>query len=135
MYNTMEAEELKNIWQAYETKLEKSLKLNIRCIEEIQSQKAKSKLKSVLIMRVFEIILHLFVISFLAKFLFKNFFYIQYAAPAAVLVCFYAIAFSNCVRQIITIKQIDYSKSVADIQKKLNLLQLHIVNYVRLTFL
>jgi hypothetical protein len=131
----MEAEELKNIWQAYEIKLEKSLKLNIRCIEEIQSQKAKSKLKPILLLRIFEIIVHVFVMYFLAKFLYRNLSYMQYAAPAAVLISFYAIALSNCIRQIIIIKQIDYSKSVADIQKKLNLLQLHIVNYVRLTFL
>jgi hypothetical protein len=48
---------------------------------------------------------------------------------------FFIIAAVNCIKQIVLIKQIDYSKSITDIQTKLTLLQAHIVDYVRLTFL
>jgi hypothetical protein len=48
---------------------------------------------------------------------------------------FFIIAFSNCIRQIVIIREIDYSKSITDIQRKLTLLQSHIVDYIRLTFL
>ena len=53
----MDIQEFKNIWQAYDDNLEKSLKLNMHCLELIQSQKAKSKLKTVFISRIIEITL------------------------------------------------------------------------------
>lgn len=47
----------------------------------------------------------------------------------------YIVVFSNCIQQIIMIRQIDYSVNVSDIQKRLNLLQARIADYVRLCFL
>jgi hypothetical protein len=131
----MDIQEIKNIWQAYDSKLEKSFRLNMHCLELIQSQKAKSKLKPVLILRIVEIVLHIIVIGWLGNFLYKNFLQWPYALSAAALILFFVVALSNCTRQIITIMQIDYSNNVTDIQKKLTLLQAHIVDYVRLTFL
>ncbi|MGH2564645.1 MAG: hypothetical protein ACRDE5_09035, partial [Ginsengibacter sp.] len=48
---------------------------------------------------------------------------------------FYSIAFINCVRQIIIIKQMDYSSDIVTIQSSLVMLRTHIVDYMRLTFL
>ena len=131
----MDIQEFKNIWQAYDDKLEKSLKLNMHCLELIQSQKAKSKLKTLFISRIIEITLHAVVIWYLGTFLYSHFFEPQYAISAAILILFFIIAFSNCIRQIVIIKEIDYSKSITEIQRKLTLLQSHIADYIRLTFL
>ncbi len=35
----MELSEMKSIWQAYDEKLERSLKLNLHCLEVLQAQK------------------------------------------------------------------------------------------------
>lgn len=131
----MELSELKSIWQAYDTKLEKSLKLNMRCLEMIQSQKAKSKLKPLLWPRIAEVMLHSIVIIWLAGFLIKNISVIQYVLSASALILFFAIAFANGIKQIILLKEIDNNEDILTIQKKLTLLQSHLADYIRLTFL
>lgn len=65
----MELSELKSIWQAYDNKLERSLKLNLHCLELIQAQKVKSKLRPLLWQRVIEIVFHSVVIYWLGGFL------------------------------------------------------------------
>jgi len=131
----MELSEIKSIWQAYDTKLEKSLKLNIHCLEMIQTQKVKSKLTPLLWFRVVEIILYIVVIFWLTGFLYKHFFEFQFAVSALALIGFFIIAFINCLKQIIIIKQMDYSHDIVTIQSSLITLQTYIANYVRLTFL
>ena len=42
----MEDLELKQMWQAYDKKLEKLLVLNLRNFEQLQSQKARTKLNA-----------------------------------------------------------------------------------------
>lgn len=131
----MELQELKNIWQAYDTKLEKSMKLNLHCFELLQSHKVRSKLRSLLILRIIEIIMHLFVLRWLGNFLYTHFFEWQFAVAAALLMLFFMIAAINCIKQVVLIKQIDYSENITDIQTKLNSLHAHVVDYIRLTFL
>ncbi|MGH2646886.1 MAG: hypothetical protein ACRDE8_04930, partial [Ginsengibacter sp.] len=103
--------------------------------ELIQAQKVKSKLTPLLWQRVVEIILHIIVIFWLIGFLYKNLLQFPYAVSAIALIAFYIIAFINCVRQIIIIKQMDYSSDIVTIQSSLVMLRTHIVDYMRLTFL
>lgn len=131
----MELGELKSIWQAYDTKLERSLKLNLHCLQLIQSQKIKSKLKPLLWLRIAEIALHSIVIIWLAGFLFKNIFAVQYVLAAAALMLFFAIALANGIKQVMLLKEINNNEDILTIQKKLTLLQSHIADYIRLTFL
>ena len=58
----MEAEELKAIWKTHDSRLEKSLALNKRCITELQTQKSVSALAPLKRNRMLEIA---FVLSFL----------------------------------------------------------------------
>ncbi len=131
----MDIEELKNLWQTYDAKLERSLSLNIRCIDLIQAQKAKSKLKGLFISRIIEGITHLVIMYYLLKFLVAHFFEVQFSISAGILLLFFIMAFINCIKQVVIIKQIDYSENITDIQRKLTLLNTHIVDYMRLTFL
>ena len=131
----MELSEMKSIWQSYDEKLEKSLKLNLYCLEMIQAQKAKTKLKPLLWLRIAEIILHIIVIIWLVGFLINFGSGIQFSISAIALIIFFVIAFINCVKQIILLKEIDYHEDVLAIQRKLTLLQSHIGDYIRLTFL
>jgi hypothetical protein len=131
----MELSELKSIWEAYDTKLQKSLKLNLHCLQMIQSQKVRSKLKPLVWLRIAEVILHAIVIIWLAGFLFKNMSALQYVISASVLILFFGIALANGVKQIIILTEINNNEDILTIQKKLSILQSHIVDYVRLTFL
>lgn len=131
----MELHELKSIWQAYDNKLEKSLKLNLHCLQTIQAQKVKSKLTPLLWLRIFEVLLHVGTIYWLTGFLYRHFFQIQYAVSAMVVILFFTMAFINCIRQVIIIKQMDYSNDIVSIQSSLIVLRTHLINYVKLSFL
>lgn len=131
----MELTEMKSIWQAYDTKLEKTLQLNLHCLELIQTQKVKSKLAPLYWQRVIEIALHAMAIFLLTVFLYKNFFQLSYAVSAMALFTFYIIAIFMCLKQIGIIKRMDYSNDIVTIQSSLVMLQTHIVNYMRVAVL
>lgn len=131
----MELNEVKSLWQAYDSKLERSLKLNLHCLGLIQTQKVKSQLEPILWHRAIELTVHLIAIALLVGFLINNFFQWPYALSALVLLAFYVMAFSNCVRQILIIRRMDYSNDIITIQSSLVMLRTHIVNFGRLTVL
>lgn len=123
------------MWQAYDTKLEKTLKLNLHCLELIQTQKVKSELAPLFWQRVIEITLHAIVVFLLVIFLYKNFFQLPYALSAFALLIFYTVAIVMCLKQIIIIKRMDYSNDIVTIQSSLVMLQTHMVNFMRLAVL
>lgn len=131
----MELSEIKSIWQAYDTKLEKTLKINLHCLELIQTQKVKSKLAPLFWQRVIEITLHAIVVFLLIVFLYKNFFQFPYALSALALLIFYTVAIIMSLKQLIIIKRMDYSSDIVTIQSSLVMLQTHMVNYMRLAVL
>ena len=131
----METAEIKNIWKAHDSLLDRSIKLNIFCIETIQSQKSKSKLKPLLILRIIESIILAIIAFLLGGFLYDNINSIPLSVSASVLIIYTMYALYLCSAQIALITGISYSESVTDIQRKLNLLQIHILDYFRLTFL
>ena len=131
----MELSEFKMMWQEYDQKLERSLKLNLHCLEMIKAQKIKSKLKPLLYSRVIEAIAHILIIGWLLGFLYNNYTHFQFAISAIALIIFYGLSLINCIKQVITIKQINYNEEIIIIQKKLSELQSHAANYVSLIFL
>lgn len=131
----MELNELKSMWQTYDAKIEKTLKLNQRVVEEVQSQKVKSKLTPLLGQRITELAFHSAALALLTVFLYWNFYNFPYAASAVLLIAFYTVCLSNAVKQIKIIKQMDYSNDVISIQSSLVMLQTNTLNYARLTVL
>jgi hypothetical protein len=131
----MEINELKDIWQQYDDKLERSLQLNRKCLAMIQAQRTRSKLAPLLRIRLFEILLHSVLVWWLAGFLFHHFFEWKFALSALVLIIFYLLALVTCLKQVIIIKRIDYSDDVITIQSSLVMLETHNADYIRLGFL
>ena len=131
----METSDIKNIWKSHDDLLDRSMKLNILCLEIIQSQKSKSGLKPLLFLRIFETIVHIVIAFFLGSILIEVSSNINIAILLAVVLMFVIYSLILCIRQIVIIVQINYSDSVTDIQKKLTLLQTHILDYFKLVFL
>ena len=131
----MELTEMKSIWQAYDSRLQKSLKLNLHCLGLIQTQKVKSQLTPLIWQRGIELALHTMAIALLLAFLVNNFSQWPYAVSALSLLVFYVIAFSNCLRQILIIRRMDYSNDIVTIQSSLVMLRAHMVNLARLSIL
>jgi hypothetical protein len=131
----MELNELKSMWHTYDAKIEKTLKLNQRFFEIMQSQKVKSRLTPLLWQRIIELAFHTAAIVLLSIFLYWNFYELPYAASAVLLIAFYSVALVNCIKQIRIIKQMDYSNDLVSIQSSLVILQTNLLNYARLTIL
>lgn len=131
----MELSEMKSVWQAYDSRLQKSLKLNLHCLGLIQTQKVKSQLTPLIWQRAIELVLHTTAIALLLAFLVSNFSEWPYAVSALALLVFYVVAFSNCLRQLLVIKRMDYSNDIVTIQSSLVMLRSHMVNLARLSVL
>ena len=131
----MELNEMKSIWLAYDNKLEKSLQLNLHCLELIQSQKLKNKLRPLYWYRGFEILLYAAVMGWLIRFLAGHFGETKIIVAVGVLLVYFSIALANCVKQFLLLREVDLTEDILSIQKKLTLLQSHIVDYLSLAFL
>ena len=131
----MELADVKSMWQAYDSKLEKSLKLNLHCLEQIQTQKVKSQLAPLFWQRIIEICFHVVAVVLLVAFLSNNFYQFPYNISAAALMVFYVLAIGMCLKQLIIIRRMDYSSDIVGIQSSLVMLQTHAVNYMRLAVL
>lgn len=131
----MELSEMKSIWQAYDNKLEKSLKLNLHCLEMIQAQKLKNKLRPLFWFRGIEIMLYAVVMGWLMIFLTKHYTDLKTVIAVGVLLVYFSIALTNCIKQFILLREVDLTEDILSIQKKLTLLQSHIVSYLGLAFL
>ena len=140
----MEAQELKNIWQVYDQKLERSLALNLHCVEAIQTQKAKSKLNSLILLKGFAVVVGIVWVLFLSFLVFWVFqaadypftvpklFFIISASAVALLTFIGVVVY---VKHIVWILQINYSDNVVAIQGKTAALQTSTIQIARLLFL
>lgn len=135
MNSNINSPELKDIWKDHDSILERSMKLNIFCVEKIQTQRSKSKLRPLLFLRITEAILIIIFANFLSAFLENSFSNINYAVPLSLLIIFSLYSLYLCISQIIIILRINFSHDIIDIQKKLALLQTHILDYFRLSFI
>jgi len=137
----MDTNELKSIWQAYDAKLEKSLKLNLYCVQTIQIQKVKSAYTSLIVFKIVEIFIGLLFIYFLGNFLYNNLTEIYFVAAAGILIMFFLLIIIGGIKQIFLITQINYNQALVENQKKLALmqssvlLQSSVIKYLRLSFL
>jgi hypothetical protein len=131
----MELDVLKTTWQFNNERLERTLRLNEKNIELIQTQKVTSKLAPLYRQRVIECIFHAIAIALLSVFLVSNISELPYAVSAAALLCFYVTTFVNAIKQINLIRNLDFNSNLATMQSSLVLLQTHIVNYVKLAVL
>ncbi len=136
--------ELKNIWQAYDQKLEEarilnlqSWVLNFKSYEAIQTQKAKSKLNSLARFKIWAILAGIVWILFLLylvyhSLVFSKIFFIISAGIIALITLVAVIVYS---RQVIWIRQIDNSESIVVVQQKIAKLQASTLQIVRILFL
>ena len=133
----MEESELKNLWQQYDKKLEMSLELNLRNFEAIQTQKAKSKLRLLVIQKLIGIVLGIAWVLFLAWVVYYNLALskIFFVISVGMIMLITTISIVVYLKHLVLINQINYSESITDTQKKIALLQSSIINIVRISFL
>ena len=99
----MELDNLKTVWQDYDSTLEKSLNLNLHTLDLIQTQKVKSVLTPLYWQRIIEITFHTIAIALLSIFCYYNYNQLPYAISAYMLITFYSLSFRNCFIQLKTL--------------------------------
>ena len=129
----MELEEIKNRWNEFDNKLEKSLQLNKQLLNKINLDKAKNKLRTLLIYKLLEMGVLVYVIYYLVNFTIKNIDSPQFSISALILIFFGVMGYISDIRQISVIIRLrtDKADDITSKQKNLTTLKLLIVNYVK----
>lgn len=115
----MNESELKNIWQAYDQKINEILTINKKQLRELQSQKAETKIQSFLRnhIRVMLLgVLWIFVLGFLVYHTLHN---IYFTVSVSGIIVFNVFAVVLYLRHILILIEINVADSITATQKKL----------------
>ncbi len=131
----MELAELKSIWQAYDTKLATSLRLNLQVLEQIGLQKVASSFDTLVRYKLFSIILGIAWVIFLGTLIFRFPSEPVFVASLAAIILFTIIAIAGYTYQVVLVKQISFRDPILETQRKLALLQASLIRITRILFL
>lgn len=120
----MEDITLKNLWKAQEEKLDRTMKLNLFILESLQKQKAQSKLNSLARLKLVAVILGIVWALFLGLLIYGNQLQnVYFTVSVGMIMLITILAIAVYIKHIALIRQLDYSQSITDTQKKLSKLQ------------
>jgi hypothetical protein len=139
----MEDIELRNIWQAYDRKIEEarvlnlqSWALNLRCFEALQTEKARHKLSALSRFKGWVAALGVLWVVFLALLVLGSWFSNPYfTVSVGMIMLFNVYAVAVYIRHIYIIRQINYGDSITSTQEKLAVLKLSTINSTRILML
>ena len=131
----MEAVELKRILQAYENKLDKTLRLNKSSMEELQREKSRPNINKILRYRILEVVVFSFMALFIGWYIANNWGQTHLVISAVIVHVFTLIALVGSIGQLVLLHQIDFSKPIVAIRKKIELVNSHGFLFVKLAFL
>ena len=131
----MEAVELKKILQAYDNKLDKTLRLNKSSMEELQLEKSRNSTKKILRYRIFEVVIFSFMALFLGWYIANNWGQTHLVISGVIVHIFTLIALVGSIGQVVLLQQIDFSKPIVEIRKKIEMVNSHGLLFVKLVFL
>ena len=115
---------LKNLWKAQDEKLDRTMKLNLFILESMQKQKASSKLNGLARLKLVAVILGVLWALFLGILIYGNQLRnIYFTVSVGMIMLITIAAVIAYIRHIALIKELDYSQSITDTQKKLTRLQ------------
>lgn len=120
----MQEKELIQIWKTYQQKLDASLKMNKKCLQEIQLMKASSALNPVRRTRWTGIIFGILWLSFIGFLIYHSLSWSKIAFVISAVIHFLVSAYAIIVyiEHLILLNQFDNSNSIIEAQQKLVLL-------------
>jgi hypothetical protein len=131
----MEASELKNILGAYNRKLDRNLKLNSAALKNINLEKSEKKTRTVLVYRVIELVSCALLALFMGNYITTHLGQTHLAISGSIVGVFTLIAFAGSIGQVVFLQQIDFTKPIVEIRKKIELVNSHGLLFVKLLFL
>lgn len=131
----MEANELKNILAAYDSKLDEKLSLNVASFKSINLEKSEKRTLSILKYRIIEIVVFSLLALFMGNYIASNWSQTHLAISGIIVGVFTLIALAGSIGQVTLLQQIDFAKPIVDVRKKIELVNAHGLLFVKLMFL
>jgi hypothetical protein len=128
----MEFEELKNVWQKQDAKLNESISLNKSLLKEIKLEKAQSRLQKLYTDRIWRIVFYAGIMLLFGLYIGNNAPVPQLMISGVVYLILAAIGLIGAINQLTMVQSIDFSDSIPVILKKLTLLKLNVLRFIRL---
>ena len=131
----MEAGDLKKILEAYDTKLNEKLSLNVTSLKSINLDKSEKHTQSILKYRIIEIVVFSLLAMFMGNYIGSNWKQTHLAICGIIVGVFTLVALSGSIGQVVLLQQIDFTKPIVDIRKKIELVNSHSLLFLKLMFL
>ena len=131
----MEAGDLKKILEAYDTKLNEKLSLNVASLKSIKLDKSEKNTQSILKYRIAEIVVFSLLAIFIGNYIGSNWNQTHLAISGTIVGVFTLIALSGSIGQVVLLQQIDFTKPIVNIRKKIELVNSHSLLFLKLMFL
>ena len=125
----MELQELKDLWQQQDDKLERQLKLNVHLLKKMELKNTRSALRTATIDPVLSLVFGLLILIPLAIFTFNHIRQLQYAGPAFGLGLYALLLIIDSISRLSIINQIDYDGPIIQIQRQVEKLSIHNLRY------
>ena len=116
----METNELKDLWNKYDAKLERNWSLNLKLIKEMNLQKTKSSMNTFTFLKSMSLLFQFVVAHFLINFIIENHHNVTLTMPAYIATVLTYIALIWNFYQLGLIITIKYDQPIVSIQKKLD---------------
>jgi len=114
----METNELKELFAAYDAKLDRALQLNESSLKKIKLDKIQKQTRWISVLRSIEVVSFLILAVILGSFIADNWAVAHLAVSGVILHVFTLIALAGSIGQLVLLQQIDYAKPIVEIRKK-----------------
>jgi len=131
----MEELDIKQLWQAYDAKLERSLQLNQKIIREMQTQKAESNINVFKRNQVAGVVIGILWVLFLAFWTIVGYRNFYFAGSMGLIALFNIFAVATYIRHLALLSQVNIADSITGAQQKLATIQSSLNNSGRIMIL
>ncbi|MGY0035348.1 hypothetical protein [Pedobacter sp. NJ-S-72] len=131
----MEEQDIKQLWQSYDRKLEKSLALNYRIIREMQTDKAVAKINLFQRNQVLGVIFGILWIAILGFLVYYGRSNPYFTISIGLIMLFNIFAVAAYIRHLALLDQINIADSITQAQQKLSRIQASLNNVGRILIL
>lgn len=131
----MSTDEFQQLWKEYDVKLQRSLKLNQRLLEEIRSRKVRTSFNWQIVFKIMVIVLGIGMNIVLGSLLWKFQSNPVFTVSAGLIILFTSYCIAGYFLQLLLMLSINLSKSILATQRQLAQLEAVIVWTLRVSFL
>ncbi|NLR91186.1 hypothetical protein [Flammeovirga agarivorans] len=131
----MEDIELKKLFAAYDSKLDKMLQVNDAVIDSLPLDKSKKNRDRIVRFRSIEVATFSIIVLLLGGYIANHWGQTHLVISGIIVHLFAIVALVGSIGQVVLLRQIDFSKPIVEIRKKTELVNAHGLLFIKLIFL